>query len=87
MFALLPLPPTDHQLQRRRLHYEYGEAAMPVRQRHRMHLPTTFHLATQARLAMSAMLIRVGERLLTQQADNQLVADPETAVDPGTVSQ
>ena len=33
MFALLPLPPTDHQLQQRRLRDAYGEDDMAARHR------------------------------------------------------
>jgi hypothetical protein len=87
MFALFPLPPTDHQIQQRRLRDEYGEDAMTARQRHRTRPPTDPHPATRARLAMAAMLIRVGERLLSAQPGYQ--ADPgfEEPVGAGTAPQ
>ncbi|HEV2127125.1 MAG TPA: hypothetical protein VGR22_00725 [Thermomicrobiales bacterium] len=84
MFALFPLPPTDHQMQQRRLRYEYGEDAMAARQRQRTRQPTDPRPATWVRLAMAAMLIRVGERLLSTQAGNPAVPGLETPVDPGT---
>lgn len=83
MFALLPLPPTDHQIQQRRLRYEYGEEAMAARQRQRTRRLTDPRAATWVRLAMAAMLIRVGERLSTQ-AGTQAVPGLEAPVDAGT---
>jgi hypothetical protein len=87
MFALLPLPPTDHQLQQRRLRDEYGEDATAARQRHRTRQSTEPRLPTRIRLVMAAMLIRMGECLMRPQSSDQVVSGLETAVDPGIASR
>ena len=87
MFALFPLPPTDHQMQQRRLREEYGEDAMAVRQRHRTRRPTDSQPATRLRLTMAAMLIRIGERLLSAQPGSEAVPGLEAPVNAGTAPQ
>lgn len=87
MFALLPLPPTDHQLQQRRLRYAYGEDAMTARHRPGTHQPAEHRPTIRVRLAVAAILLRVGERLMGSPSSKQAVPGLEAAIDPGTAAR
>ena len=94
VFALFPLPPTEHQRQLRRLRDEYGQDELDARQRRlagqatapSARRPLTGPVAGLSR-AVGVALIWAGERLWGGASVGRAVVGHAAAGDPGVASR
>jgi hypothetical protein len=86
MFPLFPLPPTDHELQLRRLREEYGAGSAEMLAHIRRERSVRSARASRLRQVVATSLIRMGERLTVERPIGTAL-DVETPAEQGMASR